>query len=221
MNQRRCGGRDNHGEIYGSDNRDSRVGSRCVDSEHRSFFSTRGSYGGNRCNIFNRHEHYNFQFCDFADRRGDYESRFCASDNMSNRGHHKSGVPDGEQDKVFGAPVRKGPIFKDETFEGLGAKHFEGLAAQDPEMEMFNFPCSVGVNNLECKTWEEEQDVLPGSRGSACFLYNPTVRRRGGVGIHVCYDEHATGPNPSGNCFTAGACGTHGSNIVPLNYCHS
>ena len=102
---------------------------------------------------------------------------------MFNRGHCESGVPDGEQDKVFGAPVRKGPIFTDETFEGLGAKHFEGLAAQDPEMEMFNFPCSVGVNNLECKTWEEEQDVLPGSRGSACFLYNPTVRRRGG-----CWD---------------------------------
>ena len=114
---------------------------------------------------------------------------------MSNRGHHKSGVPDGEQDKVFGAPVRKGPIFKDETFEGLGAKHFEGLAAQVPEMEMFNFPCSVGVNNLECKTWEEEQGVLPSSRGSACFLYTPTVRRRGGVGIHVCY----LGPNHNGN----------------------
>ena len=88
------------------------------------------------CKVFNWHEIYNFQFCDFADRRGDYESRFCASDNMSNRGHHKSGVPDGEQDKVFGA-----------HFEDLGAKHFEGLAAQDPKMEMFNFPCSVGVNN--------------------------------------------------------------------------
>jgi len=164
----------------------------------RSFvFNRRGSYSSNCCDIFNRHENYNFQFCDFADRRGDYESRFCASDNMSNRGHHKSGVPDGEQDKVFGAPVRKGPIFKDETFEGLGAKHFEGLAAQVPEMEMFNFPCSVGVNNLECKTWEEEQDVLPGSHTSDDIVDSPTERRRGGVGMGTCYKH--IGPSPVGS----------------------
>ena len=97
-------------------------------------------------------------------------------------------MPDSEQDKILGA-----------HFQDFGAKPFESLAARNPKMEMKHFPCSVDVNNIECKTWEEEQDVLPGSRGSACSLYNPTMRRRGGVGIHVCYNEHAIGPNPVGS----------------------
>ena len=124
---------------------------------------------------------------------------------MPNRGHHKSGVPDGEQDKVFGAPVRKGPSFTDNNFkvlgsavrkgqivgykpfEGLGAKHFEGLAASDSRDGTFKSVGSVGINNLEFVRWEEEQDVLPGSHtsesdSSACLLYSPTVCRRGVLG---------------------------------------
>ena len=90
-------------------------------------------------------------------------------------GGSKSGVPDGDQDKVVGA-----------HFEDLGAKPFESLAARNPKMEMFNFPCSVGVNNLECKKWEEEQDVLPGSHVSDDIANSPTKRRRGVLGwAHV------------------------------------
>ena len=126
--------------------------------------------------FFNRHDNSNFQFCNFADRRRDYDSRFCASRDYDSRfcgSGNKSGVPDGEQDKVFGA-----------HFEDLGAKPFESLAARNPKMEMFNFPCSVGVNNLECKTWEEEQDVLPVSHESDIIVDSPTMRRRG------CWDGH-------------------------------
>ena len=83
-------------------------------------------------------------------------------------------MPDSEQDKIVGA-----------HFQDLWAKPFESLAARNPKMEMFHFPCSVGVNNLECKTWEEEQDVLPGSHVSDDIVNCPTKRRRGG-----CWDGH-------------------------------
>ena len=99
-------------------------------------------------------------------------------------GGSKSGVPDSEQDKVFGA-----------HFEDFGAKPFESLAARNPKMEMFHFPCSVGVNNLECKTWEEEQDVLPGSHVSDDIVNNPTKRRRGGV-LGWAHVTNTLGPVP-------------------------
>ena len=132
--------------------------------------------------------------------RGNYKSGVCAPDNKFKRGHCKSGVPDNEQDEVFGVPVRKGPSFAgeafevlrsavrngqivgDEPFEGLGAKHFEGLAASGSRHVTFESLGSAGVNNSEFVRRDN----------SACFVYSPTERRRGGVGIHTCY----VGPTP-------------------------
>jgi len=76
-------------------------------------------------------------------------------------------------------PVRHGRSFKDDTFEGLGVAVRNGRRFRDGTFEGLG---SVGVNNLE----------FVRSSDSACFVYNPTVRRRGGVGIQTCY----VGPNP-------------------------
>jgi len=88
------------------------------------------------------------------------------------------------KDEAFeglGVTVRKGRIFKDETFEGLGVAVRNGRKVQDGTFECLG---SIGVNNLE----------FVRSSDSACFVYSPTVRRRGGVGIQTCY----VGPNPAG-----------------------
>ena len=126
-------------------------------------------------------------------------------------GGSKSGVPDGEQDKVFGA-----------HFEDLGAKPFESLAARNPKMEMFNFPCSVGVNNLECKTWEEEQDVLPGSHVSSGIVDIPTKRRRGGVGMGPHYKHVGPKSRRFQQASTETTCRVKhahfGSRIVPYSF---
>ena len=41
------------------------------------------------------------------------------------------------------------------------AKTFEGLAAQDPKMQMKHFASCIGVNNIECKSQENEHEVVP------------------------------------------------------------
>ena len=107
-----------------------------------------------------------------VDRRGNYKSEVCASDNKFKRGHCKSGVPDNEQDEVFGVPVRKGPSFADEAFEVLGSAVRNGRTVRDGTFESLG---SVGVNNLE----------FVRSSNNACFVYSPTVRRRGG-----CWDPN-------------------------------
>ena len=85
-------------------------------------------------------------------------------------------------------------------------------------MEMFNFPCSVGVNNLECKTWEEEQDVLPVSHESDIIVDSPTMRRRGGVGMGTCYKHIGPlSPTPQGTFHSWSTIVNRGSSIVPLN----
>ena len=82
------------------------------------------------------------------------------------------------------------PIFRDETFEVLGSAVRKGRTVQDGTFESLG---SVGVNNLE----------FVRSSGSACFVYNPTVRRRGGVGIQTCY----VGPTPRTPVFGGGSLG--------------
>ena len=93
---------------------------------------------------------------------------------------------------MLGSAVRKGRTVQDGTFEGLGAparkertfgdKPFEGLGAPIFRDETFESLGRVGVNNVE----------FVRSDSSACFVNNPTGRRRGGVGIQTCY----VGPTP-------------------------
>ena len=76
--------------------------------------------------------------------------------------------------------VRNGRIFKDETFEGLGGAVRNGRRFQDGTFEGLGGVC---VNNVDCAR----------SGDSGYVVYNPTVRRRGAVGIQTCY----VGPTPS------------------------
>ena len=97
------------------------------------------------------------------------------------------------KDEAFeglGVPVRKGRIFKDEAFEGLGVAVRNGRKVRYGTFESLG---SVGVNNLE----------FVRSSDSACFVYNPTVRRRGGVGIQTCY----VGPTPGTPVLGTGSLG--------------
>ena len=97
-------------------------------------------------------------------------------------------MPDSEQDKILGA-----------HFQDFWAEPFESLAARNPKMEMFHFPCSVGVNNLEYKTWEEEQDALPVSHESDIIVDSPTERRRGVLGSMYVIMSMQLGPTPTGS----------------------
>jgi len=81
-------------------------------------------------------------------------------------------VPDCEQENFLGANV-----------QDLGAKTFESLAARDQKMQMKHFASCVGVNNIECKTQEEEHDVVPGSCVSRSLVDYPDEASEGGVGI--------------------------------------
>ena len=59
-------------------------------------------------------------------------------------------MPDCERENFLGA-----------DFQDLGAKTFESLATQDPKMQMKHFASCVGVNNIECKSQENEHEVVP------------------------------------------------------------
>ena len=65
--------------------------------------------------------------------------------------------------------------------EILGAKTFESLATRDQKMQMKHFASCVGVNNIECKTQEEEHDVVPVSCVSHSFVDCPDEASEGGV----------------------------------------
>ena len=135
-------------------------------------FNKNSAYGSNRGNIFSENENYNFRFCNVADKSRDQTSRVCRSRDYESRlrGGSKSGVPDCERENFLGA-----------NFQDLGAKTFESLATQDPKMQMKHFASCVGVNNIECKTQEEEHDVVPGSCVSRSFVDYPDEASEGGV----------------------------------------
>ena len=50
-------------------------------------------------------------------------------------------------------------------------------------MQMKHFASCVGVNNIECKTQEEEHDVVSVSCVSHSFVDCPDEASEGGVGI--------------------------------------
>ena len=81
-------------------------------------------------------------------------------------------MPDCEREYVLGA-----------DFQDLGAKTFESLAIQGQKMQMKHFASCVGVNNIDCKTQEEEHDVVPGSCVSRSLVEYPDEASEGGVGI--------------------------------------
>ena len=81
-------------------------------------------------------------------------------------------MPDCEQENFLGA-----------IFQDLGANTFESLATRDQKMQMKHFASCVGVNNIECKTQEEEHDVVPGSCVSRSLVEFPDEASDGG-----CWD---------------------------------
>ena len=81
-------------------------------------------------------------------------------------------MPDCERENFLGA-----------NFQDLGAKTFESLATQDQKMQMKHFASCVGVNNIECKTQEEEHDVVSVSCVSHSFVDCPDEASEGG-----CWD---------------------------------
>ena len=85
-------------------------------------------------------------------------------------------------------------------FQDFGAKTFESLATQDQKMQMKHFASCVGVNNIECKTQEEEHDVVPVScvsRGSVDSLVTSRRIVGGGVEMFTCYQCCRFGPRES------------------------
>ena len=104
----------------------------CVGRNNRSYFGRRGKNGSNRANILGENENYSFRFCNFGNRSRDHTSRVCGPRDYESqfRGEgSKSGVPDRDRENSLCV------IF----FRNFGANTFEGLAAQDPKMQMKHF----------------------------------------------------------------------------------